>query len=63
MDKHECFAVIYLRPDGTPANRVDYYATRAIAEKRFNSITSIHGPYPNGAPRWRLVHLVEVLPG
>lgn len=58
--RHECFAVIYLRADGTPANRAEYYATSEAAERHITKSTSIHGSYPNGSPRWRLAHMQEV---
>lgn len=58
--KHECWAVQYLRPDGTAANRVDYYSRHEAARKSFIKSTNIHGAYPNGNPRWRLLHMAQV---
>lgn len=59
MDSFECWAVIYLRPDGTAGNRVEYYGSRAVAVRHVDKSTSIHGSYPNGSPRWRIAHMIE----
>jgi hypothetical protein len=33
MVKHECWCVAYLRKDGTPTTRFEYFKTEAIAAK------------------------------
>jgi hypothetical protein len=56
---YECWAIIFMREDGTPATRVEYYATREAADLHLNKATSIHGTHSTGNPRWRIAHLVE----
>jgi hypothetical protein len=58
-DKVECWGVVYLREDGTRANRIDHYDSKEKATNSFDKSTSIHGPYKNGNPRWRVAHFVE----
>ena len=55
----KCYGIVFLRPDGTPANRVDYYTSKDNAKQRFDKSNAIHGSYPNGNPRWRLVVFAE----
>lgn len=52
-------AVIYLHPDGSDSGRVDFFLTMDAAQKSFDRGNSLHGPHPNGAPRWRITSLVE----
>jgi hypothetical protein len=56
---HTCFAIIYLRENGTVSGRIDYYNSAARAQRNFDKMNTIHGPHPNGNPRWRLAQLVE----
>ena len=60
MAKYECWAIQYMRPDGALGGRTDYYDRYDAARRSFTKATSIHGPWPNGAPRWRLIHMAEV---
>lgn len=60
LPRHECWAIQYLRPDGTEAGRTDYYRRYDAAIRSFRKSVSIHGPYSNGAPRWRLLHMAQV---
>ena len=57
--RHECWAIQYMRGDGTAAGRTDYYSSHGTAVGHFTKATRIHGPHANGAPRWRLIHLEE----
>jgi len=59
MTPHRCTAVVYLKPDGSEAGRAEYYAVPERARRHFDKSNRIHGTYPNGAPRWRLVPMIE----
>jgi hypothetical protein len=58
--RHECWAIQYLREDGALAGRTDYYSFYLTALRSFIKSNTIHGTYPNGNPRWRLIHMCEV---